>query len=76
MDAVIKNICQALKEEAEAVIESTDRINEIIDTGKHGSVAAIFALNRLDRVGHIQNLTLELTNLLSGTQPPGEQKEA
>ena len=76
MDAVIKNICQALKEEAEAVIESTDRINEIVDTGKHGSVAAIFALNRLDRVSHIQNLTLELTNLLSGTQPPGEHKEA
>ena len=76
MDAVIKNICQALKEEAEAVIKCTDTIKEVSASGEHGSVAAVFALNRLDRVGHIQNLTPELTNLLSGVQPPGEQKEA
>lgn len=68
MDTAIKNICEALKEEADAVIKSTDSINEIVNTGKHGSIAAMFALNRLDRISYIQQLTLELTNLMSNEQ--------
>ena len=65
MDDIIKTICEALIEKAEAVIKSTERITDTMEF--HGPVAAVktFALNRLDEVEHIQNLTLELTNVLS-----------
>lgn len=76
MDAALKIICQALKEEAEALIKCTDAIAELAESQQYESVVATFELNRLDRIGYIQNLTLELTNLMSGSEPPGEQKEA
>ena len=65
MEDIIKTICEALIEKAEAVIKSTERITDTLES--HGPVTAVktFALNRLDEVEHIQNLTLELTNVLS-----------
>lgn len=65
MDDIIKTICEALIENAEAVMKNTSRISSV--TEKNGPVEAIhtFAINRLDEVEHIQNLTLELTKVLS-----------
>lgn len=65
MDELIKNICVALKEEAEAVISYTDKITSATQAGNAGSVSQVFEMIRLDEVEHIQNLTLELTKLMS-----------
>ena len=65
MDELIKSLCEALIEEAEAVMKNTDRITTTL--GKNGPVEAVqtFAINRLDAVEHIQNLTVRLTNVLA-----------
>ena len=76
MEAVVKIICQALKEEAEAVVRCTDAIKKMSETKEHDEVIVTFILNRLDRIGHMQNLILELTSLMSNNDTPGEQKEA
>lgn len=65
MDEVIKNICNALKEEAEAVINYTDRISSTSAVEGMDATVQMLALNRLDEVEHIQNLTLELTKMMS-----------
>lgn len=65
MNEVIKNICQALKEEAEAVISYTDKICSTSQTEGMGATVQTMALIRLDEVEHIQNLTLELTKLMA-----------
>lgn len=62
MDEVIKTICNALQEEAEAVKSNTDRLSVLASHGIETSARAI-AKNRLDAVEHIQNLTIELTKL-------------
>lgn len=70
MDEEVKNICQLLKEESEAVSSYTERISEI--SGREGMEAVVQTLEmiRLDEVEHIQNLTIELTKLMSsGTVP-------
>lgn len=71
MDEVIKNICQALKEEAEAVISYTDKISSTNQTDGMEETAQRLEMIRLDEVEHIQNLTLELTKLLSSTATEG-----
>ena len=58
---VIKNICVALKEEADAVISYTEKIDEAPDS----QAASVFDTIRLDEMEHIQNLTLELTKMLA-----------
>ena len=65
MDDIIKTICEALIEKAEAVMKNTDRITDTMEF--HGPVEVVktFSLNRLDEVEHIQNLTLELTKVIS-----------
>lgn len=65
MDDLIKTICEALIEEAEAVMKNTERITDTLEF--HGPVEAIqsFALNRLDEVEHIQNLTVQLTKIIA-----------
>ncbi len=65
MDEAIKNICQALKEEAEAVISYTDKISSTSAVEGTDAIVRALALNRLDEVEHIQNLTLELTKLMA-----------
>lgn len=65
MNEAIKNICQCLKEEAEAVISYTDKLTAIESTEGAEATAQTLALIRLDEVEHIQNLTLELTKLMS-----------
>lgn len=65
MDEVIKNICNALKEKAEAVISCTDRISSTSAVEGMDATVQALALIRLDEVKHIQNLTLELTKIMS-----------
>lgn len=66
MDEVIKNICQALKEEADAVISYTDKIYSTNLTEEAADTSQVLEKIRLDEVEHIQNLTLELTKLMTG----------
>ena len=73
MDVVIKNICQALKEEAEAIICYTDKIRCTSEVNGAEAVVMQLAKIRLDEVEHIQNLTLELTRLMmADTEPAAE----
>ena len=73
MDVVIKNICQALKEEAEAIISYTDKIRCTSEVNGAEAVVMQLAKIRLDEVEHIQNLTLELTRLMmADTEPAAE----
>lgn len=65
MDEVIKNICNALKEEAESVISYTDRISATSAVEGADATVQTLALIRLDEVEHIQNLTIELTKMMS-----------
>ncbi|GFI29866.1 hypothetical protein V1224_07700 [Lachnospiraceae bacterium JLR.KK008] len=65
MDEVIKNICNALKEEAEAVISYTDKISSTSAVEGMDATVQALALIRLDEVEHIQNLTIELTKMMS-----------
>lgn len=65
MDEVIKNICNALREEAEAVSSYTDKISSISDVEGMDATVQALALIRLDEVEHIQNLTIELTKMMS-----------
>ena len=65
MDEVIKNICNALKEEAEAVISYTDKISATSAVEGMDATVQALALIRLDEVEHIQNLTIELTKMIS-----------
>lgn len=73
MDEVIKNICQALKEEADAVISYTDKIAAISKAEGMGETVQTLAMTRLDEVEHIQNLTIELTRLMSDRSSSGEE---
>ena len=77
MDEVIKNICQALKEEADAVISYTDKISSTNQAEGMEETAQRLEMIRLDEVEHIQNLTLELTKLMSNGATPedGESNE-
>lgn len=75
MDETIKNLCTALKEEAEAVISYTDKISEVSQTEGMESAAQMLEMIRLDKVEHIQNLTLEITKLMSGTADSGQPDE-
>lgn len=61
MDEAIKNICNALKQEADAVISNTDRIYSTLTEDDTDDAAQVFSMIRLDGVEHIQNLTLALT---------------
>lgn len=65
MNETIKNICQALKEEADAVISYTDKIADTSQVEGMDATAQTLAQIRLDEMEHIQNLTLELTKLLT-----------
>lgn len=75
MDETIKNLCTALKEEAEEVISYTDKISAVSQTEGMESAAQMFEMIRLDKVEHIQNLTLEITKLMSGTADSGQTDE-
>lgn len=57
MDAIIKNICEALQQEAEVIKSYTDLVTLAAD----GDSLRTFEINRMDAVEHIQNMTLELT---------------
>lgn len=80
MDEAIKNICQALKEEADAVISYTDKISSTSEAEGMEPVTMQFASIRLDEVEHIQNLAIELTRLMMtdpepAAEPGGEEDE-
>lgn len=65
MNETIKNICQALKEEADAVISYTDKIADTSQVEGTDATVQTFEKIRLDELEHIQHLTLELTRLLT-----------
>lgn len=64
MNEIIKTLCQAIEDEAEAIMNATERMDEAESKNLIG-LAKTYALSRLDAVEHIQNLTIELTNLVS-----------
>lgn len=72
MNEVIKNICQALKEEADAVISYTEKMESTLEADGAQSTAQRFEVIRMDEVEHIQNLCLELTKLVAATAESGE----
>lgn len=75
MDKAIISVCQALKEESEAVISYSEKIAALgSDEATSGTVQALEKI-RLDEIEHIQTLTLQLTSLAVGggnTEPPAE----
>ena len=71
MENAVKAICQALVEEAGLVISHTDKIAALGSSEARTTAQAIDGM-RLDAVEHIQNLTLELTRLITSREEPGE----
>lgn len=72
MENAVKAICQALAEEAGLVISHTDKIAALGSSGAKTTAQKLDAM-RLDAVEHIQNLTLELTRVITaGAEPEGE----
>nr|DAO80792.1 MAG TPA: hypothetical protein [Caudoviricetes sp.] len=67
MNESIKTVCQALKEQAEAVISLTDKINQILQLNDNKDSAKTLEIIRLDEIEHIQNLTIEITKLISSS---------
>jgi len=65
MQDTIKNICNAIQTEAEAVKGYTDKITYPALDRNNVGVLATFIRNQLDAVEHLQNLTVELTKLVS-----------
>ena len=65
MDEAIKIICHALKEEAEAVISNTEKIEHLLNVETTGTTISTLEISRLNAVEHIQSLTIELTKLMS-----------
>lgn len=71
MDEVIKTICQALIEEAEAIISYTDKMAATEQSGNMEETVQTLAMIRLDEVEHVQNLCIELTKIVSGPKNEG-----
>lgn len=71
MENAVKAICQALAEEAGLVISHTDKI-AALGSSEARTTAQAFDGMRLDAVEHIQNLTLELTRLITSGEEPGK----
>lgn len=63
MDEAIRNLCLALKDEADSVIGSTDKLASLGDGTE--KAAQTLEMIRLDGVAHIQSLTLAITELMS-----------
>ena len=63
MGEAIKEICVALKEEAEAVISYNDKIAALANNEATKDTAETLLDIMLDEVEHIQKLTLELTKI-------------
>ncbi len=74
MDEAIKNICHALKEEADAVISYTDKISATEQAENMEETVQTLAIIRLDEVEHIQNLCIELTKIVSGSKKGGYEE--
>lgn len=58
MDDVIKNLCNVLQQEAEAVKGYTDLMHQSSDL----EAIQMFSMNRIQSALHIQNLTMELSD--------------
>lgn len=74
MDEALKNICQALKEEADAVMSYTDKMTAIEQMGNMEETVQTLGIIRLDEVEHIQNLCIELTKIVSGSKKGGYEE--
>ena len=67
MDEAIRNLCLALKDEADTVIGSTDKLASLGDGAE--KAAQTLETIRLDGVAHIQSLTLAITALMMPSEP-------
>ena len=70
MENAVKRL-PGLIEEAGLVISHTDKIAALGSSDARTTAQAIDGM-RLDAVEHIQNLTLELTRLITSGEEPGE----
>lgn len=74
MNEAIKNICIAIKEEADAIISYTDKMVSTSHEKGAESTTMLFETTRLDELEHIQNLVVELTKVMVGSS--GGEDEA
>ena len=72
IEHTIKSICEALKEEAEAISSYTEKLSALAQVREAESTRKELDLIRLDEVEHVQKLTLELTRLMMNGAPPTE----
>lgn len=75
MDNVIACICEALKEEADAIIDYTKKIEVCGELEDGIQTVRRFEEIRLDEASHVQQLVLQLTNVLTAGMPPAEKEE-
>ena len=61
----IKETCKQLIDEATAIIKYTESIDATTDE----TLRSVFEETRHDELGHVQKLTVALTELLSGESP-------
>lgn len=73
MNEAIKDVCTALKEEAEAVISYTDKIAASPVNEATSGTKQTFEEIRLDEVEHIQKLCLELTKIITSSFDDSEK---
>ena len=74
MDEAIRNLCLALKGEADTVIGCTEKLASLPDGSN--KAAQTLDMIRLDGVAHIQSLTLAITELMSdGSADSGSSDE-
>jgi hypothetical protein len=66
----IKETCKQLIDEATAIIKYTDSI----DATEDETLKAVFEETRHDELGHVQKLTVALTEILSGGPPTEAEK--
>lgn len=72
MDNVIKTICDAIQMEAAAVKRYTDSISAVSSQEDNKGIKSTFAINRMNAVEHIQNLTIELSKQISNDRLTAE----
>lgn len=75
MNGIITCICEALKEEADAIIDYTKKIETCSDLENGTQTAQRFEEIRLDEASHVQQLVLQLTNVLTAGVQPAEKEE-
>jgi len=63
--AIVKNLCKNISDEAQAISDYTKSISKVKDK----TTIDIFTEIRNDELGHLQKLTVGLTEVLGGSEP-------